>query len=317
MTTGRIDTHHHVIPDFYRDTLTTAGISAAGGLPLPAWSTDASLEAMKLMGIATAIVSVSTPGTTFLAGAPEAAALATRLNEFTAALSADQPATFGYFATLPLPDVTASAAEAARALDAGADGVILLANSRGSYLGADGQDELWQTLNDRHAVVFVHPTELPGPSVDGIPSFAADFLLDTVRAAYLLVSNGVVRRYPDIRFILSHAGGFVPYSSHRMAVAISAARSRTIQDVLDDFRTFYFDTALSSSPASLPTLLAFAEPHRVLFGSGFPFAPSQTGKYFADNLDAVETVRIEPVRLQDINRNNAEALFPRLAAALA
>jgi hypothetical protein len=76
----------------------------------------------------------------------------------------------------------------------------------------------------------------------------------------------------------------------------------------------YFDTALSSSPASLPTLLAFAEPHRVLFGSGFPFAPSQTGKYFADNLDAVEMERLEPVRLQDINRDNAEALFPRLAS---
>jgi hypothetical protein len=136
--------------------------------------------------------------------------------------------------------------------DAGADGVILLANSRGSYLGADGQDELWQTLNDRHAVAFIHPTELPGPSVDGIPPFAADFLL------------------------LRHA--------------------------------------LSSSPASLPTLLAFAEPHRILFGSGFPFAPSQTGKYFADNLDAVEMERLEPVRLQDINRNNAEALFPRLAS---
>ena len=69
-------------------------------------------------------------------------------------------------------------------------------------------------------MVFIHPAELPGPAVDGVPPFAADFLLDTTRAAYLLVRNEICRKYPNIKFILSYAGGFVPYASHRMAVAI-------------------------------------------------------------------------------------------------
>ncbi|NKI42101.1 amidohydrolase family protein [Streptomyces physcomitrii] len=307
----RIDVHQHVVPDFYREELAKAGIADAGGRALPAWSPESALRLMDLLGTTTSIVSVSTPGTGFLPGPAEAADLARRLNDHSAALAADHPGRFGFFATLPMPDADASATEAARALDElRADGVTLLANNRGTYLGAEDQDALWQTLNDRGAVVFVHPAELPAPPVDGIPAFAADFLLDTTRAAYLLVRNGIPRRYPDIRFILSHAGGFVPYSSHRMALTIAEDKARSPLDVLDDFRSFYFDTALSSSPAALPTLLAFARPGHVLFGSDWPFAPTAAGQYFAGGLDD----NVDPGTLKAVNRTNAEALFPRLAA---
>ncbi|WP_328869159.1 amidohydrolase [Streptomyces sp. NBC_00287] len=304
-TPNRVDVHQHLIPPLYRDLLAKAGIAEAGGRALPDWSPEAALEQMDLLGTATAIMSVSTPGTGFLTDRAEAADLARRLNDYCTALVAEHPGRFGWFATLPMPDATASTAEAARALDTlGADGVTLLANNQGTYLGADGQDELWRALDDRGAVVFVHPAELPAPAVENIPPFAADFLLDTTRAAYLLVRNGVVRRHPEIRFILSHAGGFVPYASHRMAVTIAAETGRSPLDVLDDFRAFYFDTALSSSPAALPTLLAFARPGHVLFGSDWPFAPTPAGQYFANGLDAAD--------VPGVNRANAEALFPRL-----
>ncbi|WP_432087927.1 amidohydrolase family protein [Streptomyces sp. bgisy095] len=308
----RIDVHQHVVPGFYRDELAKAGIADAGGRALPDWNPESALELMDLLGTATSILSVSTPGTGFLTAPAEAADLARRLNDHSAALVSDHPGRFGFFATLPMPDAGASAAEAARALDElRADGVTLLANNRGTYLGVDGQDALWRTLNDRGAVVFIHPAELPAPPVDGIPPFAADFLLDTTRAAYLLVRNGIPRRYPDIRFVLSHAGGFVPYSSHRMALTIANDTARSPLDVLDDFRSFHFDTALSSSPAALPTLLAFARPGHVLFGSDWPFAPTPAGQYFAGGLDG----NVDAATLRAVNRTNAEALFPRLAAA--
>ncbi|WP_432128617.1 amidohydrolase family protein [Streptomyces sp. bgisy082] len=308
----RIDVHQHMVPGFYRDELAKAGIADAGGRALPDWSPESALELMDLLGTATSILSVSTPGTGFLTAPAEAADLARRLNDHSAALASDHPGRFGFFATLPMPDAGASAAEAARALDElRADGVTLLANNRGTYLGVDGQDALWRTLNDRGAVVFIHPAELPAPPVDGIPPFAADFLLDTTRAAYLLVRNGIPRRYPDIRFILSHAGGFVPYSSHRMALTIANDTARSPLDVLNDFRSFHFDTALSSSPAALPTLLAFARPGHVLFGSDWPFAPTPAGQYFAGGLDG----NVDAATLRAVNRTNAEALFPRLAAA--
>ena len=265
----RIDTHHHLIPPDYRKALQKAGIAAAGGRELPDWSPEASLQTMAELDVGTAILSVSTPGTTFLPNPADAAALARDLNDYTAELAAAHPDRFGFFATVPMPNIRRSPSRKpfAHLTNLNADGVVLLANNAGTYLGEDGQDALFAALNDRSAVVFIHPADLPGPIVPGVPPFAADFLLDTTRAAYLLVRNGIRTRYPKIRFILSHAGGFVPYASHRMAVAITADTGRSWADVLDDFASFYFDTALSSSAAALPTLLAFAKPGHITFGS--------------------------------------------------
>ena len=310
---ARIDTHAHLIPPRYRDALRKAGIDEAGGRTLPQWSPELALAAMTELDAATAILSVSTPGTTFLPRVADAAALARDLNDYAAALVAGEPDRFGFFATVPMPHVEAATAEAVRALDElRADGVVLLANSAGVYLGQDGQDALFAALDARRAVAFIHPADLPGPAVDGVPPFAADFLLDTTRAAYLLVRNGIRRKYPKIRFILSHAGGFVPYASHRMAVAIMGETGRSPTDSLEDFAGFYFDTALSSSAAALPTLLAFAEPGHITFGSDFPFAPVAAGRLFAAGL---ETYGLDAADRHAIERSNALRLFPRLGTA--
>jgi predicted TIM-barrel fold metal-dependent hydrolase len=212
-----------------------------------------------------------------------------------------------------MPHIEASVTETVRALDdLKAYGIVLLANNAAVYLGQDGQDPLFDALNERSAVVFIHPAELPGPTVPCVAPFAADFLLDTTRAAYLLVRNGIRTRYPNIRFILSHAGGFVPYASHRMAVAIAADTGRSWADSIDDFSSFYFDTALSSSAAALPTLLAFAKPGHITFGSDWPFAPIAAAKLFAAGLETYPA--IDARTRSAIERSNALALFPRLGA---
>ena len=310
---ARIDTHHHCIPTSYRKVLRTAGIDEAGGRALPEWSPEASLKTMDALDIATAILSVSTPGTTFLSSAADAEALARDLNDYTASVVASQPERFGFFATIPMPHVDEAVTETVRALDVlHADGVVLLANNDGVYLGQDGQADLFAALDARSAVVFIHPAELPGPVVPGVLPFAADFLLDTTRAAYLLVRKGIRRKYPNIKFILSHAGGFVPYASHRMAVAITSDTGASPADNLDDFASFYFDTALSSSPAALPSLLAFAEPGHILFGSDWPFAPLPASQLFAAGL---ENYPLDSTTRMAIDHENALALFPRLGTA--
>jgi predicted TIM-barrel fold metal-dependent hydrolase len=269
---------------------------------------------MAELDVATAILSVSTPGTAFLPNPADATALARDVNDYGADLVASQPGRFGFFATVPLPHIDESVSEAVRALDElKADGVVLLANNTGTYLGEDGQDELFAALDARSAVVFVHPGELPGPAVPGVMPWAADFLLDTTRAAYLLVRNGIRSKYPNIRFILGHAGGFVPYASHRMAVAIMSDTGRSAADSLDEFSSFYFDTALSSSAAALPTLLAFAKPGHITFGSDWPFAPVAAGKLFAAGLETFPG--LDSATRVAIDRTNALALFPRLGTA--
>ena len=281
---------------------------------MPDWTPEGSLQTMADLNVATAILSVSAPGTTFLPNPADAAALARDLNDHSADLVAAQPDRFGFFATVAMPHIEETVAETVRALDVlNADGIVLLANNDGTYLGQDGQDDLFAALDARSAVVFVHPADLPGPTVLGVAPFAADFLLDTTRAAYLVVRNGIRRKYPNIRFILSHAGGFVPYASHRMALAIMAETGASPADSLDDFSSFYFDTALSSSAAALPTLLAFAKPGHITFGSDFPFAPVAAGKLFAAGL---ETYPGLATAMRDaIDRTNALALFPRFGSA--
>jgi len=263
--------------------------------------------------VATAVLSLSTPGVHF-GDDGEARELAGRVNDAHAELVKDRPDRFGMFAAVPLPDVEGALEAIGHAYDdLGTDGVVLLANSQGTYLGDPRYESVMAELNRRDAVVFVHPGELPGPPVEGVHPAFADFLLDTTRAAINLVLRGVPRRYPNLRIILSHAGGFVPYAAHRVA-NLSGANPQSptgsnAADVLEDLAGFYFDTALSASPTSLPSLLAFARPGHVLFGTDRPYAPEAGVAYFTDQLDAFDGLSAEDRR--GIDHTNAQALLPR------
>ena len=315
MARRRIDVHQHVVPPQYASWLRALGISDAGGRELPPWSVEEALELMDDHEIDTAILSVSTPGVHLdpsRTRCTQARAKAREVNEFAARVCHDNRGRFGFFATLTLPDVDGALDELTYAFDTlGASGVILLANTHGRYLGAPEDEPLFAELDRRRAVVFVHPSVLPGPRIDGIPPFATDFLLDTTRAAYRQVARGVVRRFPNVKIILAHAGGFVPYASHRIAVAITAETQRSPLDILEDLSSFYFDTALSGSPAALPSLLAFANPGHVLFGSDWPYAPSLAVSYFTGQLDGYAA--LDDDGHGAIDRRSAEALFPRFA----
>jgi predicted TIM-barrel fold metal-dependent hydrolase len=132
-------------------------------------------------------------------------------------------------------------------------------------------------------------------------------LLDTTRAAFRLVQSGAVRRHSKLKIILAHAGGFLPYASHRLLVTLLLTGGRAPDEILDDFRSFYFDTALSGSPAALPSLLAFAKPGHVLFGSDWPYAPAPVVSHFTGQLDAYFTKDAAAQRA--IDHESADALF--------
>lgn len=296
----RIDTHHHVVPGFYRDWLVSHGVES-GGMPMPG-----SREVMRSLAVRTAMLSVSTPGVD-PSPAADAAAIARDLNDFTTEVVRAHPATFGQLATIPLPDVDASVDEAVRALDElGADGVVLLGNARGTYLGDASYEPLMRVLDEREAVVLLHPSELPGGAAPGIPAYAADFLLDTTRAAVSLCRAGVLDRYPRIRWILSHGGGVIPYAAPRVAQAASL-HGKPLEG-LRLLRRFYYDTALTPFVTSMPALLRFARPGHVLFGSDYPFAASWIGRNFSAMLRAYPKLSG-----RSINHGAAERLFPRLA----
>lgn len=301
----RIDVHNHIIPPIYRQRMDEHGLTA-GGLPAPSWSEELQSAALDRLDIATAVVSVSTPGVHF---GDDAAArqLGREVNEFAADLAARHSGRFAFFATLTLPDVEGSLEEAAYALDVlGARGVILLANVDGRYLGDPAFDPLLAELNRREATIFVHPSRLPGPTADGIPPYIADFLLDTTRTAVSLVRNGVLQRYPRLNFILSHGGGFLPFAAYRLAMTSTFDSDRSIDDFLADFRRFHVDIAQASSPTALPAIVDFFGADHVLFGSDWPHASDAGIAYFRD---LYESVGVDPDVRAGVDGGNAKRLL--------
>jgi predicted TIM-barrel fold metal-dependent hydrolase len=281
-----------------------------------AWSADTSLAFMDAQQITTAVLSLTAPSVTGwqAAGRRE---MARRVNEFSAELVARRPDRFGSFATLPLPDLEAALRELEYAFDElRVDGVVLLSNYAGHYLGDPAFGPLWSELDRRAAVVFIHPAKPQAPIIDGIPGPIVDYPFDTTRTAVQLVLNGVVARSPRVKIILSHAGGFVPYAAHRFAELAPAVRPNVppAPELIESFRSFNFDTALSSGPASLLALQNFARPGHILYGSDFPYAPASVGASFTAKLDTFEFPR--DVRAA-INNGSAQQIFSRFREAVA
>lgn len=281
---------------------------------MPSWSAAQATAMMDRQGIATGILSVTAPGTVLGDGVP-GRDLARAVNEYGANLQSEQPDRFGTFASLPLPDIDAALEETAYSLDVlHADGVVVMSNVNGKYLGDRDYEPLWAELNRRSAVVFVHPAQPPMPLLKGTPAPLADYVFDTTRTALNMALNGVMSRYRDMKVILSHGGGFLPYAAYRFAglTATTVDRDRTTDDVLADLKRFYFDTALAASPSALPALLAFAEPGHVLYGSDWPFATEQAGTYYNRFLEKYDNFGVGDA--ESIDRGAAEILFPRLSS---
>lgn len=311
---GRIDVHHHLIPPAFVQAMERRGIHQVAGAPLPGWTPARSLAVMDATGIGTALLSLSAPGVHF-GDEQEARSLARACNEYAAGVGRDHPQRFGFFGVLPMPFTAHACEEAAYALDVlKADGIVLLGSTDGRFLGDPCFDELMAELDRRGATVFVHPNIHATSEALGLdmPGFLVEFLCDTTRAALNLILSGAAEKYPRIRWILAHAGGFLPYVAWRVSLANAMPQygDRAPQGVLHYIRRFWYDTALSPSPYSMAALRELVEPSHILFGSDFPFAPAPI------TMVSVQTLEKSPIWGEDvkrqIDRGNALALFPRL-----
>ncbi|KAL3695301.1 hypothetical protein R1sor_009377 [Riccia sorocarpa] len=307
-TSRRIDTHAHFIPPFYYEMLRRMGLDS-GGLKVPEWNAEEHLVLMDKLGIETAILSISTPGAR-LPGLTleEARTLARELNNYGHMMVATYPGRFQFYATLVLPDIKGSIEEAIRALDTlKAAGVVLLASSEGWYLGRSEFDPLMEVLNSRCASIFVHPNSLPGGNDLEVPPFVVDFLLDTTRAVANLVLNNVTGRYTNLRWILAHSGGFMPFAGNRIGGALSLIMGVSPESLLKELHRFYADTALSSSYSALPSTIAFLTTEHVTFGSDYPFAPNMVIERETVQLDTFLQQKLDI--WHQINHLNAGKLF--------
>jgi 6-methylsalicylate decarboxylase len=352
---GLVDVHHHIVPKEYAKALAKLDVTKGLGVQLPKWDVHKALGVMQENGIASAVLSISAPGVYFRRKDP-ACTIATRLsrqmNEFCAELTKDHPGRFGAFATLPLPDVDSALAEIAYSFDElKLSGVLLLTNYDGYYLGDKRFDEVFAELNRRKAVVFVHPQSPPGQEQShlDLPEAMLDVCFDTTRTAFSLIVNGVTRNYPDVRFILAHAGGAVPYLAGRVSITTSMAAAlkapiplvaegvgkllsaspkleqrmsgqlsyylRLRHNVLPEgfgyfLNRFYYDTALAASPHCFSSLLTVTDTSHILFGTDYVFATAPAVPATIAGIRHFDGFTATDIRA--IERDTALGLFPAL-----
>lgn len=302
------------------------------GWPIPEWSLEKDLAFNEEQRISFAILSITAPGAGILPLA-EQADFCRQANEAAAKIREAQPTRYGFFATIPsLLDPEAAPKELAHALDElKADGIILYTRygSDNHYLGHSDFRSTWALLNKRRATVFVHPTHPVDTQLvnKSLPQPMIDYPHETTRTAVDMIVSGVIRDYTDVKVIISHAGGTLPYLALRPAamlpylppsIAPVPAEGQSTQDLtsqfMEDAQNFYFDTALSTGSHTLSLLKEFAKPDHVLFGSDFPYAPTPAIANMNTRLDSYGTEDEEFV--QSIGDGAALKLFPRLRKVL-
>ena len=195
----------------------------------------------------------------------------------------------------------------------GVDGVCLHSNFEHVYLGDEQFLPVWEELDRRSATVFVHPTTPEAKVLPGVPGPIEDYPADTTRAALQLVTAGHMTRFSRVKIILSHGGGFLPYAASRFAeLNASLHPERSAASLLDEMARFYFDTALVA-PSGLPSLLAFAKPGHILFGTDYPYASAAVSKTFTHSSDTAQG--LEPATRSQVN-GAARDLLSRLSTAV-
>jgi predicted TIM-barrel fold metal-dependent hydrolase len=290
----------------------------------PSWELSQHLEAMDRGGIATSLLSLPMPG---LWHGPDVAAIrkVTRdVNEYYAKLAADHPRRFGMFATLPLPDIDGSLREAEYAFDSlNADGIAMKTPYATLWHGDALFTPLYEELNRRRAVVYTHPQDAPccNRLVPGVGAQTIEYATHTTRTIVSLLESGMAARYPDIRWVFSHAGGTMPFLVARivsndlivgddglvMVGPNEDSLRRGGAERLGQLRRFFYEAAQQSNPVAHGALRRVVPVSQIVFGTDYPYRSVE------EHVTGLSRV-FSGAELRAIESENALRLFPKYRA---
>ena len=310
---GVIDVHSHIITSDFVSALDKEGMLLDEGLPLPKWDAEAQLQWMDEAGIQTSVLTMAAPQ-------PTSAAVIRETNEAAARLKREHPDRFMFCAALPLPEVNAAIEEARFALDVlGADGIKLATNVDGQYLGAPELDTLFSFLNERKAVIILHPHR-PEPVnrqvMQQTPLAMQEYLSETTRAVSNMISRNVLARYNNIKVVVPHCGAYLPLMVPRMKSLTPVMQANKLVGDIDweaNLAALYYDLAGAHSPEVIRMLLTITTPDHLLYGSDYPYVAPQVLTQSLQRMKQYLTTEpdLAPYR-EMILHKNAEWLFGRL-----
>ena len=307
---GVIDVHSHIITPEFVSALDKEGRLLDEGFPLPKWDAEAQLKWMDEAGIAKSVLTMAAPN-------PTSAAVIRQVNEAAARLKCEHPDRFMFCAALPLPDVDAAIEEARYALDVlGADGIKLATNASGQYLGAPELDTLFSFLNERKAVIILHPHR-PEPVnrqvMQQTPLAMQEYLSETTRAVSNIISRNVPARYPNVKVVVPHCGAYLPLMVPRMQSLTPVMQANKLVGDIDweaNLSALYYDLAGAHSPEVIRMLLTITTPDHLLYGSDYPYVAPQVLTQSLQRMQQYLTAEPDLAPYKEmILHKNAEWLF--------
>lgn len=316
------DVHSHIITPEYTAVLKTHGAELEETFPLPQWSAERHVAFMDSAGIGTAVLTMPAPQP-YYGDAEECRRCVRRVNETAAEVKRQHPGRFLFCAALPLPDVDAAIREAVYALDTlGADGIKLATNSRGQYIGDEEMEPLMRVLDERGAVIIIHPhrpTPYAGSIIAATPLAMYEYPAETTRAVVNMLSHNVLIRHPNLKVIVPHCGSFLPLALPRMKAILPAMVAQGYMEQIDwegNLSRLYYDLAGNPTADVIRSLLTITSPGHILYGSDYPYLPDAVLKANRQRLE--ETLRgdKELAAYADLfMHGNAERLFSVNAAS--
>jgi predicted TIM-barrel fold metal-dependent hydrolase len=213
-------------------------------------------------------------------------------------------------------DADLSLKDAEYAFDqAHADGIGLQSSYNGVYLGDDKYAPIWEELNRRKAVVFVHgPNNACCSAIKDGPGMFGSVLevtFDVTRTCASLLTSGALQKYPNIQWIIAYGGGTLPFVAERINNFIEKmpiAKQIAPNGVYNELKKFHVDTVNVTNDASVSAMTKFLPISNILYGTDyFYFNNSQ--------LDELDKVHLSAKDLAAIQSGNAKRMIPRLAKA--
>ena len=307
---GVVDVHAHLLPTEFVEALEGEGRLMDEGFPLPKYDVEKHIQWMDEAGVQTSVLTLAAPQ-------PSSASIIRQTNETAARIKKEHPGRFLFCAALPLPDVEAAIKEAIYALDTlKADGIKLATNVQGQYLGAPELDTLFSVLNERRAVVILHPHR-PEPVnrqvMQQTPLAMQEYLSETTRAVTNMISRNVLARYPEVKVVVPHCGAYLPLAVPRMKSLTPVMQMNKMVGEIDwdaNLAALYYDLAGAHSPEVIRMMLTITTPDHLLYGSDYPYVAPQVLTQSLQRMQQYLTTEpdLAPFREMLLHKN-AEWLF--------
>jgi predicted TIM-barrel fold metal-dependent hydrolase len=279
-----------------------------------AWSKEKAIEEMDKAGIRTAVLSIaSTPGVWFDLGADKASQLAQDCNDYAAQMLRDHPGRFGLFATLSMLDIDKTLKEIEYAFDTlKADGIGLQSSYGDKWLGNPVYKPVFDELNRRKAVVYVHPLVANCCAQLSVGTFPAVIEVphDTTRTVTSLLLSGGFARWRGIQWLFSHAGGTIPMMAGRIDSFYGQRpnlKEFAPEGIIGELQRLNYDTANATSAPAIAALLKLVPASKVTYGTDYPY-------FGLDQMKNLEQLGLGATDLKAIGGENAIKLIPRLKA---